>query len=130
MLKKSGFTLVELVIVIVIVGILSVVAVPVYKGYMKRAMASEAEGTLGAINTAQKVYYAENSCFLATPGLVSDNGTLDINLISNKYFTSFQIDTDSTGFTASTAGSGGATGISITLVGSDSGSASIIRNGV
>jgi prepilin-type N-terminal cleavage/methylation domain-containing protein len=127
---KLGFTLVELVIVIVIVGILSVVAVPIYTGYTKRAMVTEAEGTLGAINTAQKVYYAEYSHFLATPGAVSDNGTLDINLVSNKYFTSFQIDTDKTGFTASTAGSGGASGISVTLTGSDSGGATIIRNGM
>ena len=130
MSKKLGFTLVELVIVIVIVGILSVIAVLVYKGYVKKAMASEAEGTLGAINTAQKVYYAEHSCFLATAGEVSDNGTLDINLTSNKYFTSFQIDTDTTGFTAITEGVGGAVGISVTLTGSDSGGARLIKNGV
>jgi len=130
MSKKLGFTLVELVIVIVIVGILSVVAVPIYKGYTKRAMATEAEGTLGAINTAQKVYYAENSCFLATVGEVTNNGTLDINLASNKYFTSFQINTNATGFTATTAGTGGATGISVTLMGSDSGGATIVRSGI
>jgi len=130
MSKNLGFTLVELVIVIVIVGILSVVAVPVYQGYIKRAMATEAEGTLGAINTAQKVYYAENSCFLATVGEVSDNGTLDINLLSNKYFTSFQINTNASGFTATTAGTGGANGISVTLTGSDSGGATITRNGI
>ncbi len=130
MSKKSGFTLVELVIVIVIVGILSVVAVPIYMGYTKRAMATEAEGTLGAINTAQKVYYAEHNCFLATVGAVSHNGTLDINLSANKYFTSFQVDTDVTGFTATTSGSGGADGISVTLTGSDAGGATITRNGI
>lgn len=130
MVKNLGFTLVELVIVIVIVGILSVVAVPIYTGYTKKAMATEAEGTLGAINTAQKVYYAEHSCFLATVGEVSDNGTLDINLVSNKYFTSFQVNTSATGFTATTAGTGGASGISVTLTGSDSGGANITRNGI
>lgn len=130
MLQKKGFTLVELVIVIVIVGILSVVAVPIYKGYTKRAMATEAEGTLGAINTAQKVYYAEHSCFLATVGEVSSNGTLDINLSSNKYFTAFQVNTNSTGFTATTSGTSGASGISVTLTGSDTGGATITRNGI
>jgi prepilin-type N-terminal cleavage/methylation domain-containing protein len=130
MSKNFGFTLVELVIVIVIVGILSVVAVPIYKGYTKKAMATEAEATLGAINTAQKVYYAENSCFLPTVGAVSSNGTLDINLLTNKYFTTFQVNTDANGFTAITTGTDAAAGISVTLTGSDSGGANITKNGV
>ena len=40
-MKRKGFTLVELVIVIVIVGILSIVAVPIYRGYTRKAMATE-----------------------------------------------------------------------------------------
>jgi prepilin-type N-terminal cleavage/methylation domain-containing protein len=35
---NKGFTLVELVIVIVIVGILSIVAVPIYRGYTRKSM--------------------------------------------------------------------------------------------
>ena len=59
MKKSKGFTLVELIIVIVIVGILSIVAVPIYRGYTKKAIATEAKALLGSIATAEKVYYAE-----------------------------------------------------------------------
>ena len=45
--SKKGFTLVELVIVIVIVGILSVISVPIYRGYVDRAMRTEGEVLLG-----------------------------------------------------------------------------------
>ena len=61
MRKTKGFTLVELVIVIVIVGILSIVAVPIYRGYTRKAMATEGKALLGAIQTAQKIYFAETA---------------------------------------------------------------------
>ena len=56
MKKSKGFTLVELIIVIVIVGILSIVTVPIYRGYTKKAIATEAKALLGSIATAEKVY--------------------------------------------------------------------------
>jgi len=118
MRKTKGFTLVELVIVIVIVGILSIVAVPIYRGYTRKAMATEGKALLGAIQTAQKIYYAENAFFFPQTNATSFSSILDVDARSNKYFTSFSIPTATTaGFTASTTGTptSGASGISLTM---------------
>jgi prepilin-type N-terminal cleavage/methylation domain-containing protein len=57
---QKGFTLVELVIVIVIVGILSIVAVPIYRGYIERARFTEAMTNLRAIADANTLYFVEH----------------------------------------------------------------------
>lgn len=117
MRKTKGFTLVELVIVIVIVGILSIVAVPIYRGYTRKAMATEGKALLGAIQTAQKIYYAENAFFFKQDA-TSFSSILDVDARSNKYFTSFSVPNATTaGFTASTTGTptSGASGISLTM---------------
>lgn len=116
MRKTKGFTLVELVIVIVIVGILSIVAVPIYRGYTRKAMATEGKALLGAIQTAQKIYYAENAFFFQQATATSFSSVLDVDARSNKYFTSFSVPNATTaGFTASTTGINGASGISLTM---------------
>jgi len=119
MRKAKGFTLVELVIVIVIVGILSIVAVPIYRGYTRKAMATEGKSLLGTIQTAEKVYFAEYTEFKSsTTGFDSD---LDVDARSNKYFTNFSISGSGDSFTAITSGNGAASGISLTVVAKKSG---------
>lgn len=108
-MRSKGFILVELVIVIVIVGVLSVVAVPVYKGYTKKAMAGKA--LLGAINTAQKVYFSEFNRFVTS----SQSLALGITPGTNKYFTTFSLTGNTTAFTAVVRGAGSAAGITLTL---------------
>ncbi len=128
MKRAKGFTLVELVIVIVIVGILSIVAVPIYRGYTRKAMGTEAKSLLGSIQTAQKVYYAENSVFKTVTGPTSFDEELDVDARSNKYFTGFTVtasnEGDNISFTAETTGNAGspAAGISMTLKAYKSGS--------
>ena len=131
MKRAKGFTLVELVIVIVIVGILSIVAVPIYRGYTRKAMGTEAKSLLGSIQTAQKVYYAENATFL-TSGVTDFNEDLDVDGRSNKYFKDFQVTGDDDGFTAITTGdaSSAAKGITMTLMASKSGEPEWKDNGL
>ena len=50
--NKKGFTLIELMIVVAIIGILAAVAIPAYSGYTKRARMSEITNAMGAIGTA------------------------------------------------------------------------------
>ena len=49
--SELGFTLIEVMVVIIMVGILAAIAVPIYSGYVYRARASEGVTTLGAIKT-------------------------------------------------------------------------------
>lgn len=55
--NKKGFTLVEVLVVLVIISILAAIAVPLYTDYVKGARASEAQTAIGAIWTASRIDY-------------------------------------------------------------------------
>ena len=89
---KKGFTLVELVIVIVIVGILSVISVPIYRGYVDKAMMTEGKVLVGAIAKAELAYHVEHGYFAETGGSEEERlSALDMDARGNKYFKSFAI---------------------------------------
>lgn len=51
MYNQKGFTLIEVMVVIIMIGILAAVAIPIYSGYVYRARASEGIAMLGAMKT-------------------------------------------------------------------------------
>lgn len=61
-----GFTLVELIVIIVVLAILSGVAIPRYINYAANARASAAQATIGAVRTGIANFYA-NSALTGTP---------------------------------------------------------------
>lgn len=57
---RKGFTMIELMVVIIIVGILAAVAVPLMRGKVDQAKWSEAAAAAGAIRSANRTYFAEH----------------------------------------------------------------------
>ncbi len=60
---QSGFSLVELMIIILIIGVLAGVAVPIYRGGIEKAIRAEGEAALGSIRTQVRAYYGENGTY-------------------------------------------------------------------
>lgn len=74
--SARGFTLMELMIVVAIVGLLAAIAIPNFFGMQKRAKMSEAKANLGALWALQEAYYIENETY-ALPSAELDAGTYD-----------------------------------------------------
>jgi len=64
---RRGFTLIEILIVIIIIGILATLLLPQIGGMTERARVAEAKSTLGAIRVALMGYYMENNTFPNAP---------------------------------------------------------------
>ncbi|KGY08290.1 type IV pilin protein [Vibrio sinaloensis] len=71
--KAKGFTLIELMIVVAIIGVLSAIAIPAYQDYVKRSEAASALATVKALITPAELYYQKNGT--ASAAQLSDLGT-------------------------------------------------------
>ena len=79
--KRSGFTLVELAVVVVIIGVLAAFAVPRFMASVERSKAAEAFNYLSSVQAAQERFHARQGTYATT---LAD---LDIKLTAPKYFT-------------------------------------------
>ncbi len=115
----SGFTLVELMIVVAIIGLLSSIAIPQFARYQLRAKSAEAVANLGAIRVVQETYFSEHGIFLAAnaePPLIPGPSPVPFDIVGTNYaemgwspdgrvYFSYAVATsaDQTGYTADAA---------------------------
>ena len=63
--RRGGFTLIELMIVVAIIGILAAIAIPNFLRFQLKAKSSEGKTNLAAIRTAEESYYAEYGMYIS-----------------------------------------------------------------
>jgi len=93
--KRKGFTLIELMVVIFIVGILAAVAIPIMRGRIDSAKWSEGKAAAGSIRTAARAFCAEKGPTWGGTWANVTLGDLGFNIVSaadgddldGKYFT-------------------------------------------
>ena len=90
-LKSSGFTLVELAVVIVIIGVLAAFAVPKFRDAVERSKAAESFNYLSSVRAAQERYHARQGTYASAVSM------LDIKFSAPKYFTVGDIAPGATG---------------------------------
>jgi len=85
---QKGFTLIELMIVVAIIGILAAIALPAYQDYTARSQMSEALSLAGGARTAVTEFYTSTGDF---PTTNASAGLADAALITGNYVESVDI---------------------------------------
>jgi prepilin-type N-terminal cleavage/methylation domain-containing protein len=70
--REAGFSLVELMIVVAIIGILAALAVPRFQSFQAKARQSEAKNNLSHMYTLEMSYYGDNDTYASVPSTGAD----------------------------------------------------------
>lgn len=82
---NRGFTLIEVMIVVAIIGILAAIAYPSYDEYVKRGNRTEGQAFLSDVAARQERYFSQNNAYITKTDDVSKLGLSDVNSPTRKY---------------------------------------------
>lgn len=69
---SAGFTLIELMIAVAIIGLLAAIALPNYTEYLTRSKRSEGHALLSEVSARQERFYAQNNNYVTNPANIAD----------------------------------------------------------
>ena len=92
--SQEGFTLIELMVVVVIIGILSMIALPAYNDSVAKGRRTDAKSTLAAIAAKQEQYYMDNKKYTADFTKLGYSASTNIDSIDGHYTISASVLTD------------------------------------
>ncbi len=84
--SRTGFTMIELMVVVVVVGILAAIAIPIYGKYIKNSRLTEATARIGEIVTASKAYAQEHQDATGNPTWPPAGGSGIVDLSNSAEF--------------------------------------------
>ena len=115
---QQGFTLIELMIVVAIIGILAAIAIPAYQDYTKRAHVSEGLSLAAGAKTAVSEFYSTNNAWptnntsagLAASSSITGNAVTSVNVNASTITVTYnsKVDSSSNTLTLVATASGGA----------------------
>jgi type IV pilus assembly protein PilE len=108
--RNAGFTMIELMVVVVIVAVLAAIAIPIYGKYIKNSRLTEGTGRIGEVITASKAWAQEHPNATGNPvwPAAQNGGSIGIVDLTSSELFSYAI----------TTGGGDATTTSLVIVAS------------
>ena len=115
--RRKGFTLIELIMVVIIIGVLAAIALPQYAGFVERARTTEAVNAIGSLKVSEEAVRVETGSYLTCADIAAITSGLGITFsgVNWTYATVGTAGTSVTMTATRTAANGGVAGQTIIL---------------
>jgi type IV pilus assembly protein PilE len=113
--RQAGFTLIEVVIVVSIIAILSMVAYPSYRDYLRRGQLADATNGLSVMRAQMERHFQDNRSYATVGGFTTPCAAAAATRTFGLFVVSCSGTPSATAFTLQAVGSGAANGFTFTI---------------